>query len=343
MKNATIESLLPKNREPIIDLRTPKEFEEDHIPGAMNFPILTNDQRHEVGTLYKKDPSRAKNLALLYGHEKLEALKEKIRRHSTTGGKVIFYCYRGGMRSDLLVKHLQSIGFPAVKLEGGYKSYRRFVRRELSTYGERMNFIVLHGLTGVGKTRILSLLHQSGKPILDLEGLAQNSGSVFGEMMYSQPSPSQKYFESLLYTSLSSISENHCFVEMESRRIGKVMIPEALYQGLVTAENHVLVTTSFQNRIARIYQDYVLDHDLSHEDLIGKIHRLKKILGKKKVDSLTKSLDDRDYKEVIKTLMTDYYDPLYRKSLNNYRGNMTVFAYKDLSKDLLPWVKDKGY
>ncbi|NBG86987.1 tRNA 2-selenouridine(34) synthase MnmH [Isachenkonia alkalipeptolytica] len=343
MKTVTIEKVLPEKRELMIDLRTPKEFEEDHIPGAQNFPILTNEERHVVGTLYKKDPDRAKNLALVYGQEKLEALQQKIRVFSNSGREVIFYCYRGGMRSGLLVKHLDSLGYPAVKLEGGYKSYRNFVRRELSAFGKRLNFVVLHGYTGVGKTRILNLLQEKNLPVLDLEGLAQNSGSVFGEIMYSGKTPSQKYFESRIYSELSSITESHCFVEMESRRIGKVTVPEELYHGLVTSSHHVLVNTSLKNRIDTIYQDYVGDHELSREDLAGKFQRLKRILGKEKVEILIRTLENRDYKQIIETLILDYYDPLYRKSLKNYRGKMSEFTYEDLSKDLFAWLDGKNF
>ena len=343
MKTITIEKVLPDNREPIIDLRTPKEFEEDHIPGAMNFPILTNEQRHEVGTLYKKDPDRAKNLALVYGHEKLEALQKKIQIYSNAGQQVIFYCYRGGMRSGLLVAHLHSLGFPVVKLEGGYKSYRNFVRQELAAYGEKMNFIMLHGYTGVGKTEILALLQKKGIPVLDLEGLAQNSGSVFGEIMYPGNTPSQKYFESLMYSTLSAISENYCFVEMESRRIGKVTVPEELYQGLVTSQNHILVKTSLKNRIAIIYQDYVKNHSLSQADLTKKIQRLKKVLGKEKVDAIILSLEKKDYEKMIETLMLDYYDPLYRKSLKNYEGKLEEFTYENLPQDLFSWLTTQNF
>ncbi len=343
MKTITIEKVLPDYPEPIIDLRTPKEFEEDHIPGAENFPILTNEERHEVSTLYKKDPDRAKNLALVYGHEKLEDLQKKISSYSKAGQQVIFYCYRGGMRSGLLVAHLHSLGFPVVKLDGGYKSYRNFVRRELAAFGENMNFIVLHGYTGVGKTEILTLLQKKGLPVLDLEGLAQNSGSVFGEIMYSGSSPSQKYFESLMYAALSSISGNQCFVEMESRRIGKVTVPEELYRGLVTSKNHVLVKTSIKNRIALLYQDYVTDHNLSREDLLGKIQRLKKILGKEKVNALAFALETKDYETMIERLMLDYYDPLYRKSLKNYEGKLEEFTYENLAEDLFPWLETKDF
>lgn len=343
MKTITIEKVLPDNREPVIDLRTPKEFEEDHIPGAMNFPILTNEERHEVGTLYKKDPDRAKNLALVYGHGKLEALQKKIQIYSNAGQQVIFYCYRGGMRSGLLVAHLDSLGFPVVKLEGGYKSYRSFVRRELATYGEKMNFIVLHGYTGVGKTEILTILQKKGIPVLDLEGLAQNSGSVFGEIMYPGNTPSQKYFESLMYFTLSSIHENYCYVEMESRRIGKVTVPEELYHGLVTSRNHILVKTSLKNRIGIIIQDYVTNHNLSQADLAQKIQRLKKILGKEKVDALLVALETKDYEKIIETLMLNYYDPLYRKSLKNYEGKMEEFTYENLTEDLFSWLETRDF
>jgi tRNA 2-selenouridine synthase len=343
MKTIAIEKVLPGNKEPIIDLRTPKEFEEDHIPGAMNFPILTNDERHEVGTLYKKDPDRAKNLALVYGHQKLTDLQEKIHTFANEGYQVIFYCYRGGMRSGLLVKHLYSLGFPVLQLEGGYKSYRNFVREKLALFGEKMNFIVLHGYTGVGKTEILTLLDKKGLPVLDLEGLAQNSGSVFGEIMYPGNSPSQKYFESLLYFTLSSIAKDYCFVEMESRRIGKVTVPEELYQGLVNSTNHVLVKTSLQNRIALIYHDYVTDHTLTEEDLLQKIQRLKKILGKEKVDTLTEALQTKDYEKMIEILMLEYYDPLYQKSLKRYEGNLAEFTYENLAEDLFSWLDSRNF
>lgn len=343
MKTIKIEKVLPRSFEPIIDLRTPLEFQEDHIPGAENFPILTNEERHEVGTLYKKDPDRAKNLALVYGHEKLEELQKKIKTYSQKEQRVIFYCYRGGMRSGLLVKHLQSMGFPVLKLEGGYKSYRNFVRQQLIAYGEKLNFIVLHGFTGVGKTEILNRLQNRGFPVLDLEGLAQNSGSVFGEIMYPGPSPSQKYFESLLYAKLSSFTGNQCFVEMESRRIGKVVIPDVLYQGLVNSKDHILVTTSLKNRIDIITQDYISNHNLSSKNVLEKLRRLKKILGNDKVETLFQAFESKNYAIIIKSLMLDYYDPLYRKSLKNYDGRLIEFAYEDLEEDLFPWLKQKGF
>lgn len=343
MKTISIEEVLSEKNIQVIDLRSPIEFEEDHILGALNFPILSNEERKEVGTLYKKDPDRAKNLALVYGHEKLADLQEKLRAFFKNHQQVVFYCYRGGMRSGLLVKHLESLGYPVVKLEGGYKRYRSYVREQLKNFGETMTFNMLHGYTGVGKTRILNLLQAKGVPVLDLEGLAQNAGSVFGDLMYAGTTPSQKLFESRMFSSLSSITEGYCFVEMESRRIGKVTVPEELYQGLTNSPYHILVNTSLKNRVTTIHEDYVKNHALSEEDLLQKIQRLKKILGKDKIEALALDIENQNYENLIETLMLDYYDPLYRKSLKKYEGRLTEFTYEDLSEDLFSWLRKTDF
>ncbi|MSR86470.1 tRNA 2-selenouridine(34) synthase MnmH, partial [Candidatus Woesearchaeota archaeon] len=195
-----------------VDVRSPKEFIEDHIPGAINIPLFSNEERAIVGTLYKqvgKDVAIDKGLEIV-GHK----LPEMIQEYQTLKEKrIIVYCWRGGMRSGSVVGLLQSLKFDVVQLENGYKDYRRFVREQLDRV-HIPSLVILYGLTGSGKTEILGKIKNS----IDLEGLAQHRGSIFGDIGLTQRS--QKMFESLLLKRLIELQqEKVVFIEGESRRI----------------------------------------------------------------------------------------------------------------------------
>jgi tRNA 2-selenouridine synthase len=213
----------------VIDVRSPGEFAEDHAPGAINLPVLDNDERVRVGTLYKQvSPFEAKKVgAALIAHN--------IARHLETWFadkpkhyRPLVYCWRGGNRSGAMTHILQKIGFNAAQLEGGYKSYRRHVVAELASLPATLRFRVVSGPTGSGKSRLLTALEQAGAQVLDLEDLAAHRGSLLGARP-DAPQPAQKGFESAIWSALASFEPARpVYVESESKRIGALTVPDAL-------------------------------------------------------------------------------------------------------------------
>ena len=229
MSLAQLESVsLPINLtefDQVIDVRTPKEFEEDHLPGAQNLPVLTNEQRVEVGTLYKESSFKARRLGARYVSESIANHLAGPLRNTDQGWTPLIYCWRGGQRSAALASVLRSIGWRARTLEGGYKAYRRFVIEDLGHQlsNATLQFRVISGLTGVGKTILLSALEETGQQVVDLEGLANHRGSLLGSMGLQ---PNQRRFETLLHAKLSELDPSRpVYLEAESNRIGSVNIP----------------------------------------------------------------------------------------------------------------------
>lgn len=288
-----------------VDVRSPKEFAEDHIPGAVNIPLFSNEERAIVGTLYKqvgKDVAIEKGLEIV-GH-KLGEMIQAYQEYKTK--KLIVYCWRGGMRSGSVVGLLQSLKFDAIQLDKGYKDYRRFVREQL----EKVRIpplVILYGLTGVGKTEILQQIPNS----IDLEGLAQHRGSVFGDIGLTQRS--QKMFESLLLQKILAFQkEKIVFIEGEARKIGQVMIPLPLWDAMHKGKR-VKVVCTIQERVERLYKEYcnILDVGL----LTQKILSIEKFLGKRKAEELISLLQEGKTKEVITVILLEYYDRLYNHTL----------------------------
>ena len=219
----------------IIDVRTPAEFAEDHIPGSINCPVLDNEQRIEVGTLYKQhSPFAAKKIGAAY-------VAENIARHLRTSfqdrpqkWRPLIVCWRGGQRSGAMTLILRRVGWDAQQLQGGYKTYRTQVLAELAELPRRMAYTVVCGATGSGKSRVLQALAQRGEQVLDLEELACHKGSVLG-VLPDSPQPSQKMFESRLLVALRGFDPQRAvFVEAESRKIGCLQVPDALLETMRT-------------------------------------------------------------------------------------------------------------
>ena len=209
----------------IVDVRSEGEYKEATIPGAINLPLLDNIQRALVGIAYKEQgPEAARRLGLEIIGPNLGRYVESFRRLDPGKG-IILFCWRGGLRSKFVAELLDTMGLQVHRLKGGYKSYRRFVNDYLGRDTLPQQAIVLHGLTGVGKTEVLVQLRQAGLPVLDLEGLAQHRGSVYGKIGL-PPSPSQKMFEALIVQELMQAEQAGVFVvECESRRLGKLLLP----------------------------------------------------------------------------------------------------------------------
>ena len=206
----------------VIDVRTPLEFEEDHLPGARNLPVLNNEQRVEVGTLYKESPFKGRKLGAHYVSESIAGHLAGSLSETKPGWNPLIYCWRGGQRSTAFATVLRSIGWRARTLEGGYKAYRRFVIEGLvhKLSEPELQFRIISGLTGVGKTRLLEALRREGTQVIDLEAMANHRGSLLGSL---GKQPSQRHFETLLHTALSKLDPSRpIFAEAESNRIGSL-------------------------------------------------------------------------------------------------------------------------
>lgn len=315
MQKITIEEALKLKNKLVIDTRSPTEFEKDRIPGAINIPILDNEERKAVGTMYKQDPDKATKKGYEYYNKKLPRMTEEFKKLDKDK-KIIIYCWRGGMRSQTIVKLVSDLGLNAFLLEGGYRAYRRYVRTQLENYKPPFTFIVLYGLAGSGKTELLKHV----KPSIDLEGLAQHRSSNFGAIGLNPRE--QKMFESLLFKRLKELEgEKIVFVEGESHKVGKVFIPNSIFTAMKKGIA-VRVNCSIENRAKQIVKDYFMHGE---EDKIREIIvYLKPHLTKKVVENLLKLMDEKNYSEVSKILLQDYYDSKYEHYIGQAGCSYTV-------------------
>src|SRR5262245_48999775 len=239
----------------IIDVRSPAEYAEDHIPGAISAPVLDDAERAQVGTLYKQvSPFDAKRLGATLVAKNIAEHVGHLFRDKPKNWHPLVYCWRGGKRSGSMAHILKEIGWNAETLEGGYKAYRRWVVQQLDELPGRFDWRVIHGPTGSGKSRFLSALERAGAQVLDLEDLAAHRGSVLGNLP-GRPQPSQKMFESMLLQELTAFDPaKPVFVEAESKKIGQLHVPDALI-GRMRASACVKLETSVDTRVALLLEE----------------------------------------------------------------------------------------
>lgn len=293
-----------------IDVRSEGEFSEATIPGAFNVPLLRDEERAQVGKIYKADGAdRARELGLEIVSPRLPEMVKEFQELARRGPLVVF-CWRGGLRSKSVTSILETMGIPAVRLIGGYKAYRRYVNEYLDrTLPHKI--IVLHGLTGVGKTEVLENLQQMGVSAIDLEGLAHNRGSVFGNIGM-PPQPSQKNFEGWLVAELRRVEKSgYAVVECESRRIGRILLPDSLVSGMRDGL-HILLYCSMAHRVRRLVEIYTTGSDRNREQLRTAISSLEQRVGRVKTGELLALVDEDRFAEAAEFLLRGYYDPLYR-------------------------------
>src|SRR5438132_12868491 len=245
-----------KDYDAIIDARTPSEYALDHIPGAVSAPVLDDAQRAEVGTLYKQvSPFEAKKRGAALVAKNVARHVEDLFGQKDKGWRPLIYCWRGGKRSGAMAHILREIGWPAETLEGGYRAYRRWVVEALATLPAQIDFIVVHGPTGSGKSRFLTALAKAGAQVLDLEAFAAHRGSVLGGLP-GEPQPSQKWFESQLLAELEKFDRAHpVFVEGESKKIGELQVPEAL-MARMRASRCIVLETDLATRVTLLLDEY---------------------------------------------------------------------------------------
>ena len=314
----------------IIDARSPAEYAEDHLPGAINLPVLDNEERAQIGTLHKQVSAfAAKKAGAALVARNIANHLEAHFANKPKGFRPLVYCWRGGSRSGSFTTILRAVGWSAAQLEGGYKAFRRHVIDELQLSPLKFTFRVICGPTGVGKSRFLRALHQSGAQVLDLEELAAHMGSVLGAYP-DRPQPSQKYFETLVWDQLQRFNpEQPVFVESESKKIGTLQTPEALLNRMRSAECFNL-TADIPIRVALLKEEYV--HFLADTVALGtQLDCLTSLQGKERIDIWKKQAQAGQWDELVADLLVRHYDPAYTRSLGrNYINapNAPVFTLK---------------
>ena len=302
----------------VLDARSPSEFAEDHLPGAVNVPVLDDEERALVGTVYKQRSSfEAKRLGAPIAARNIARAIEERFADKPRDWRPLVYCWRGGGRSGSLAHVLRQVGWNAARLEGGYKSFRRQVVADLETLPERVRFQVICGATGTGKSRLLEALAAAGAQVLDLEALAAHRGSVLGELP-DAAQPSQKAFETAIWTALSTFDPARpAYVESESRKVGDLRVPERLIARM-RASACLRLEASQPTRVALLLEDYahVLDDP---ERLAEKLRCLAPLHGAERIDAWIGELRRGDWKALVSDLLESHYDPAYRRSLvRNY-------------------------
>ncbi|MBD2770604.1 tRNA 2-selenouridine(34) synthase MnmH [Iningainema tapete] len=317
----------------IIDVRSPGEFAEDHIPGAINLPVLDDAERSHVGTTYKQCAFTARKIGAAIVAKNIS---QHITQHFVTKEKdynPLVYCWRGGQRSNSLALVLTQIGWKVTVLEGGYKTYRAYVRQQLEDLPQKFTYKVLCGLTGSGKTHILHQMPHHGAQVLDLEGLANHRGSLLGEEWEGKlsPQPAQKYFESLLLQQLQSLNPSQTvWVESESQKIGQIYLPQSLWEKMKQA-SCVEIQLPVAARVQFLLQEY--SHLVTYPDILkAKLAKLKYRYGGEKLREWYELIDAGKWESFVQDVLQFHYDPTYRKSMKrDFTKVERVLSLPDLS------------
>ncbi|MGN6389832.1 MAG: tRNA 2-selenouridine(34) synthase MnmH [Burkholderiaceae bacterium] len=301
----------------IIDARSPREFEEDHIPGAVNLPVVDDDEYAEVGTLHRTDPMAAYRIGVRYSLVNIARhIGECVSRYDRSA-RILVYCFRGGKRSRLWFDALDTIGYKVDKLKGGWKGYRRRVNEQLAAVPSQFRYHVLSGPTGCGKTRLLTALREAGAQVLDLEDIAVHRGSVIGAVP-GRAQPSQKLFDSLLLQEMSRLDPSRpVWVEAESKKIGNVQLPDALLAGMRRGLT-LAVEAAMPQRVLLWREDY-RHFEEDPAALLERLAFLRPLVGGEEFDAWNALAAAADMPQLFERLMRNHYDPAYRRSiLRNY-------------------------
>jgi tRNA 2-selenouridine synthase len=297
-----------------VDVRTPSEFVEDHVPGAENHPVLDDAERARIGTMYARVSSfAAKRAGAALVARNIAAMLEGPFATKSRAWAPVVYCWRGGQRSRSLTHMLNEIGWRAVQLDGGYRAWRRYVIAQLDALPSRLAFEVVCGFTGSGKSRLLDALAAEGLQVLDLEALAKHRGSLLGDLP-GEPQPSQKRFESQLATALLRFDPRRpVYVESESKRIGTIQLPDSLLNTIRSAPC-IRLDTPLPLRIELLKDEYA--HYLADaEALSARLAHLVPLHGRKTIARWEAAAAAGDWDALVGELLAQHYDPTYERAI----------------------------
>jgi tRNA 2-selenouridine synthase len=325
------EYLTNHNSVPVIDVRSEFEFSKGHIPQAKNIPLLTDEQRKEVGRVYK---NKSKQNAVVLGIKLIGPNLEKLVLEyiaESSKNQIILYCHRGGMRSQSVAWLCEQCGLEVLILDGGYKAYRTWV---IETSKKKLNIVLICGKTGVGKTQLLQELNQLGEQIIDLESLVNHKGSAFGGIgQHDQPSNAQ-FENDLAFIAYELEIQRTVWLESESRMIGRCVIPQWFWVQMLRAP-FVLILRDKKSRLTRLCIDY---QHATVSDIERALEKIAKRLGSQAFDQALLELKEGNREEVV-TLALQYYDRRYSKSQGKREGRL-LFQYDILEKHVSRVAQD---
>jgi tRNA 2-selenouridine synthase len=318
---------------PVVDVRSPSEFKNGHIPNAINLPLFSDIERALIGTTYVKE---GRNEALttafnIIGPELRTKIDEII--HLNLSDKILLYCWRGGMRSSSMAWLIHLLGYEPIVLTGGYKAYRNYLRNNLN---RKAKLIVIGGMTGSGKSEILWNLQQLGQQVINLEELACHKGSVFGNLDMI-PQPSNEQFENALFEQWKEFDlTKPIWIEDESSKIGRIQIPQELYNTMQCSQVIEILSTRSE-RITRIIKEY---GSYNKESLISSIQKIQKHFGGLNTKQTIEEVEKGELKTAAGRLL-DYYDKAYQKTLGKRQTAVHKFnlQHHDMKKNAKEIIK----
>ena len=302
----------------VIDARSPHEYADDHIPGAVNLPVVDDAQYAEVGTTYKADRHRAYVIGAQFALRNIADHVGRLIQSFPADARFLVYCYRGGKRSRAWADPLRAIGYQTDVLQGGWKAYRRAVLNDLDVLPRRFNFWVVGGATGSGKTRLLKALTEQGQQVVDLEAIAAHKGSLLG-LEPGSKQPTQKLFDSELLRQLRTLDiARPVWVEAESKKIGQLQIPEALVSTMNTAQRFE-ISAPLAERVRLLQEEY--PHFTSDPaKVVEHLLPLKPLVGAKELETWGQLAAGQQIDALVARLLQNHYDPSYARSRDRRPG-----------------------
>ncbi|MCF6094146.1 tRNA 2-selenouridine(34) synthase MnmH [Microaerobacter geothermalis] len=331
-KEIDIEQAIHLNHILWVDVRSPEEFNGATIPGAVNLPIFSDEERKQVGTAYKQvGPDAARWMAMELVSPKIPYFMKRLKEWLDEGKQPVVFCWRGGMRSKSMVTFADLAGLPVYRLTGGYRRYRQVILDKLTAELLPPHVIVLHGMTGVGKTKILHKLEQRGNPVIDLEGLANHRGSAFGSIGLGKPN-NQKTFDALLFEKLSRIKDSlYVIIEAESKRIGHIHLPDFIMDAKRTGI-HLMLEAPIAKRVKRIIEQY-MGNEAGGEHFKERVTESFRVIQKRLPAEVQKeakgAIEQMNYHKLVEILLIYYYDPRYDYCTQQYGG---AFIHIDVTE-----------
>ncbi|WP_227935910.1 tRNA 2-selenouridine(34) synthase MnmH [Alkalihalobacillus deserti] len=331
VKQITIEELRYEE-DLYIDVRSPGEFAEYRLPNAINIPLFTDEERAKIGATYKqKSRDEAIELGLSIYAPKLEAFFKRLKglQGEMPNRRMVVYCWRGGMRSKTVAGTVGLLGVKCYQLEGGVRAFRKVVQESLEREAiKKKDYLVVAGHTGSRKTEILQILQERGYPVVDLEELAGHRGSVFGHIGVSPNS--QKQFEYLLVKRLEEIGNSpYLIIEGESKRLGRVVIPDFILKGKENGER-IELTYPFWSRVEHIYQTY--QPQIYKEKIQEAIGKISKYLTHDLRNEIIVLQEQGKYKQIFAKLLEEYYDPRYAYTFDAYKSSASQIEFEELDE-----------